>query len=52
MAENWMKVIKVGVSVASVALSLVSSKLAERELNDKIANKVAEELAKAANKES
>lgn len=47
MNVNLIKVAKIAVSVGSIAVSLATSYFADKELDNKIAKKVAEELAKA-----
>ena len=47
MNANLIKVAKIAVSVASIGVSIATSYFAERELDNKIAKKVAEQLAKA-----
>lgn len=46
MNTNVMKIAKLGVSIASVVVTVASSYFANKELDEKIAKKVAEELAK------
>lgn len=43
-------IVKVVVSAASIVLGIAQSKIANKELDDKIAIKVAEEIAKQASK--
>jgi hypothetical protein len=49
---GFIKVIKIVVPIASFALSMVNEVIAKRELDAKIAKKVAEEIAKVTTKES
>jgi hypothetical protein len=49
---NVMKVAKVVVTVASVGVSLAASYFADKELDEKVAKKVADALAKTNEKES
>lgn len=51
MGKTVFTIVKVVVSVASIGLGLVQNKIANKELDDKIAVKVAEALAKQASKE-
>ena len=44
MKVNWGKVVKVVVPVASVAVTLASNYLGAKELDEKVAEKVAEAL--------
>ena len=44
MNINWGKIVKVIVPVASVALTATTSYLSNKELDDKVAKKVAEAL--------
>lgn len=51
MNINWGKIVKVVVPVASVAVTAATSYLSNKELDDKVAKKVAEALeAKNSNK--
>lgn len=52
MNEKTLKVIKLGVTVASIGITLATNYFADKELDDKVAKKVAEALAKANEKES
>lgn len=47
MNSTALKVIKIAVSVASVGVTLATSYFADKELDNKVAKKVAEQLAKA-----
>lgn len=51
MGKTVFTIVKVVVSVASIGLGLVQNKIANKELDDKIAVKVAEALANQAVKE-
>lgn len=50
--EKVLKIVGVAVTVAGAALSVASSLIDEKKLDGKVAEKVAEALAKTSNKES
>lgn len=52
MAINWGKVAKIAVSVAGVGVTLVTNYFDKKDLDEKVASKVAEAMADAAGKES
>lgn len=51
MTFNALKVAKIVVSVASIGVSIAANYFADKELDDKVAKKVAEALAKKAGEE-
>lgn len=52
MNGNVLKIVKIVISVASLGLSVVSSVVAKKELDETVAKKVAEALANQAGKEA
>lgn len=52
MKDTVMKIAKVALPIVGIAVTVATNYFADRDLDDKVANKVSEALAKSADKES